>query len=169
MRIADAQLRERLAAEYVLGTLRGRARTSLQRRLREDRLLAASVAQWEARLAPLAEALAPVAPPARLWRALEARLGRAPQDEGLARRLRFWRALGLVASGACAAFVAISVILMLQTPAQPAAYLAVLSNPKTARPVLVVSAARTGRTLEIKTLEPSIHVQKASLELWAAA
>ena len=167
MRIADPELRERLAAEYALGTLRGRARAGLQRRLREDPSLAAGVAQWEARLAPMAESLTPVAPPARLWRVIEARVGRGPDGEGLVKRLRFWRALGLVASGACAAFVAISVILMAQKPAQPASYLAVLSDPKTARAVLVVSAQRTASTLEIKTLDPSIHVQKASLELWA--
>jgi anti-sigma-K factor RskA len=98
---------------------------------------------------------------------IEARVGVAPENEGLWERLRFWRGLGLVASGACAAFAATTVFLMTQKPALPASYIAVLSDPKTARPMLVVSAGREDATLQMKTLDPSIHVANASLELWA--
>ena len=47
-------LRDQLAAEYALGTLRGAARRRFQRWIREDAALAMSVARWEARLAPWA-------------------------------------------------------------------------------------------------------------------
>ena len=87
------ELRERLAAEYALGTLRGRARERLQHWLRDDTELAAEVARWEARLAPLAGAVQPVAPPARVWAKIERRL--SPRKP-----FSFWKALGLVASGA---------------------------------------------------------------------
>ncbi len=160
-------MRECLAAEYALGTLRGRARARLRRALREDAALARSVAQWEERLTPLCEAVRPVSPAPRVWREIEARVRPALENEGLWQRLGFWRGLGLAASGACAALVATTVLLTAQKPALPASYLAVLSDPKTARPVLVVSAGRKDAELQVKTLDPSIHVANASLELWA--
>ena len=171
MRLSDPELRERLAAEYALGTLRGRARAAFRRRAREDAALAAVVARWEERLMPLADGVQAVAPPRRLWRDIEARLDRTPAREDLASRLRFWRALGLAASLACAALVSAGLVLVrtTQRPATqfPDSYLAVLSDARTARAVLVVSAARHGSTLYVKTLDPSIHVANASLELWA--
>ena len=170
------ELHERLAAEYALGTLRGAARRRLQRWMREDAALAMTVAGWEGRLAPMAAAVQPVQPPARVWRAIRQRLGEsAPAAGGLWNRLAFWRNLGLVASGMAAALL-VSVALVelrpapgVQVPAAgiPASYLAVLSDPKTQKPVLVALAAFKSDQLWITTLDPSIHVPEKSLELWA--
>lgn len=173
------ELTERLCAEYALGTLRGRARARFTRRLREDAALARAAAGWEQRLAPLLEAVAPVAPPPRLWRRIEERLAerRAPAP-GLWRYLAFWRGLGLAASGATAVLLATVVLLwpqrapepaVAQLPASevPAVYLAVLTDPATRRPALVVSAGRSAAQLAVKTLDPAIHVAGRSLELWA--
>ena len=44
------ELRDRLAAEYVLGTLRGRARRRYQRLLRDDLVTRVDVTRWEQRL-----------------------------------------------------------------------------------------------------------------------
>jgi len=43
----------------------------------------------------------------------------------------------------------------------------VLSDPKSQKPVLVVSAGVKSDQLWIKTLDPAIHVADKSLELWA--
>jgi anti-sigma-K factor RskA len=115
------ELQERLAAEYVLGTLRGRARQRFQAWMREDAALRRAVAEWEERLAPLAAAVAPVRPPRRVWQGIEARLhegrthaprpavgGPAPQP-GFWDSLAFWRNWGLVASGCAAALIALTV------------------------------------------------------------
>jgi anti-sigma-K factor RskA len=156
------ELRERLAAEYALGTLRGRARERLKRWMRDDPELAREVAKWEARLAPLAHAVAPVAPPARVWNALQARLDGA-------RKMSFsvWKALGWMASGAAAALVAVTLLLPSLRDASPAAYVAVLSDAKTNRPVLVATAGQADKVLRVNTLDPSIQVSGRSLELWA--
>jgi anti-sigma-K factor RskA len=154
------ELRERLAAEYALGTLRGRARERMRRWLDDDPELAREVERWEARLAPLAEAVQPLAPPARVWPKIEQRLWfRKPSS--------LWKALGLVASGAAAALAAVALLLPLQPTEVPASYIAVLSDPKTSHPVLVATAARTERVLHVTTLDPAIHVSGRSLELWA--
>jgi anti-sigma-K factor RskA len=117
-------LQDRLAAEYVLGTLRGRARLRFEGWTRDDAGLRRRVEDWQARLNPLAEAVAPVRPPRRVWKAIEARIGAAAaaQDRNAgtigphARRagfwesVSFWRTTGLVASGMAAALlVAIAV------------------------------------------------------------
>jgi anti-sigma-K factor RskA len=160
------QLRERLAAEYAVGTLRGAARARFRRWMLEDGALARAVGEWEARLAPMAAGVAPVRPPVRVWREIEARLRPAPLP--YRPRSAFWRALGLVAGGAAAALAATTMVLSLQTQTPASGeYLAVLSDPKTLRPVLLVSAARQDDRLRIKTLDPAIRVPNASLELWA--
>jgi anti-sigma-K factor RskA len=46
-------------------------------------------------------------------------------------------------------------------------YVALLSDPKTQKPVLYVTAARKGSQLRVKALDRSIQVADASLELWA--
>lgn len=164
------ELRERLAAEYALGTLRGRARDRMRRWMREDAALARAAAEWEARLAPLAEAVRPVRAPARVWREIEARLG-ASAAAGWWDRVAFWRGLGLAASGAAAALLAALTLLPAEKPAPeeavPAAYIAVLSDPKTQRPVLVATAARHDARLSVRALDPAIVVSGRSLELWA--
>jgi anti-sigma-K factor RskA len=56
---------------------------------------------------------------------------------------------------------------LLQTPSATSSYVAVLSDPRTQRPVMFVSAGRKGSQLRVKTLDPAIHMNDASLELWA--
>jgi anti-sigma-K factor RskA len=180
---ANADLLDRLAAEYVLGTLRGAARVRFQRALRDDANLRNAVEAWQARLAPMAEAVAPVRPPARIWEAIQARIAApsAAQGAGLWESLAFWRGLGLFASGTAAALVAAVVLFapgapapapapqIVRVPAQtlPAAYVAVLSDPKTQKPVLLVSATRESNQLVVKRLDAGIVVPGKSLELWA--
>jgi anti-sigma-K factor RskA len=156
----DDELREKLAAEYALGTLRGRARERLRRWLREDERLARALAAWEARLAPMTEAVKPVAPPARVW-------GKIEKELQFNKRPSLWKALGLIASGAAAALVAVALLLPLQRAEMPASYVAVLSDPKTNQPVLIATAQRNAMVLHVNTLDPKIHVAGRSLELWA--
>ena len=174
------ELQERLAAEYALGTLRGAARRRLQRWMREDAALAMAVARWEERLAPMAGAVSPVQPPARLWRAIQLQLGPGAA-RGLWDSIAFWRNLGLTASGVAAALLVANILVsqqpreaapspvVLRVPAEevPASYLAVLSEPKTQKAVLVAWAGQKSDKLWVTTLDPAIYVPEKSLELWA--
>jgi anti-sigma-K factor RskA len=157
-------LQERLAAEYALGTLRGAARARFRRWMREDAALARAVAEWEARLAPMAQAVEPVRPPRRVWEEISARIGtgRAPARG----RNGFWKVIGLIASGAAAALVLMTVLVP-QRPVSEGEYVAVLSEPKTQKPVLLVSVGRRDNVLRVKTLDPAIQPSGASLEIWA--
>lgn len=112
----NTELQERLAAEYVLGTLRGRARQRFQAWMRDDAALRRTVIEWEERLTPLAAAVKPVQPPRRVWHSIEARIASAAAAPQPATRpsvwesLAFWRNWGLVATGCIAALVATNVL-----------------------------------------------------------
>ena len=177
-------LQERLAAEYVLGTLRGPARVRFERMMKGDANLRIAVQAWQSRLVPIVAAIDPVDPKDRVWDAIVRRTAAAetsPAQAGLWNSLALWRAIGLAASGATAALL-VSVIVfapeaprpasapqIVRVPASelPAAYFAVLSDPKSQKPVLAVSARRTSDRMTVKMLDASIAVQGRSLELWA--
>ena len=67
MNLERTDLLDRLAREYVLGTLRGPARQRFQGLLGASVTARRSVRDWEQRLVPLALALPPVPPPERVW------------------------------------------------------------------------------------------------------
>jgi anti-sigma-K factor RskA len=101
-------LQEALAAEYVLGTLRGRARARFQSWMEEDGALRLRVTEWQTRLTPMAEAVEEVTPPRRVWKGVSARIApTAPAVRtGWWDSLAFWRNWGLVTTGCAAALVA---------------------------------------------------------------
>ncbi len=70
-RYQHPELRGKLAAEYALGTLRGRARARFERLLRGDATLREEVTFWQERFSEFARRLKPVAPRAVVWAALE--------------------------------------------------------------------------------------------------
>lgn len=75
MKYDNAKLRQMLAAEYVLGTLRGRARRRFERLASADEATRAEIRFWETRLAGLAANLAPQTPPPAIWQNLEQQIG----------------------------------------------------------------------------------------------
>lgn len=134
-RYSNPQLREKLAAEYVIGTLRGRARARFQALLRYDPGLREIVAQWEARLTPLAAAADGIAPPARVWHAVADRIAGAARG-GTRAGLAFWRGLALASTAFAlilAAFIGVA-----PRPEPPMAMVAVMNDDR-GQPALVVS------------------------------
>ena len=98
MKSANRELVDRLAAEYVLGTLRGRARRRFERWFVSPQVVTL-VKAWEDRLAGLEPPLESVAPPASVWRGIENRLE--------LRKLRRAPALRWLSVAAAAAFFAV--------------------------------------------------------------
>jgi anti-sigma-K factor RskA len=135
---------ENLAAEYALGVLDEPTRRVVESRMTSDAAFAAEVAEWEARLAPIASEVGHVVPPPRIWQGLQARL-----DARATRSVRFWRNFGLswmtlaVASIAALIFVADAprrpIFATLQQPGGPAAF--VVGVDVTRDSIYVVPAA----------------------------
>lgn len=105
MNYQHSLLRDRLAAEYVLGTLHGAARRRFEQLLPAHPTLRQAVSRWECQLNRLAAATAPIPPPPAVWKALEQRLFAPPINRSWWNSLSFWR--GLAAAGLLATLVAI--------------------------------------------------------------
>ncbi len=184
-------LQDRLAAEYVLGTLRGRARLRFEAWARDDAALRRRVESWQERLTPLADAVKPVRPSPRVWKAIEARIGPEAVATGARRAgfwesVAFWRTTGLVASGMAAALlvaVAVQKPQVVQVPVervvevpverlieveskkmQPA-YVAVLRN-KAGKIVFLAYANRQSNELWFKRVDMASPKDDMGYELW---
>jgi anti-sigma-K factor RskA len=116
MNYFDPELRDRIAAEYALGTLRSLARRRFERLLSANADLRDLVSDWELRANLLAESAPVVEPPAHVWEQITQRIAPppAPARERLLDRLwdnpGFWRVTGALA-GAVAAALAVYVAL----------------------------------------------------------
>ena len=98
MNILHAELADRLAAEYVLGTLNGGARRRFDALLPAHPVLRDAVAGWEKRLLPMALKSELVAPAPRVWTAIEDQLGWRAATKSSPWRLRFWQTFAAVAT-----------------------------------------------------------------------
>jgi anti-sigma-K factor RskA len=115
--------RDLVAAEYTLGLLEGEALVEARLRVAREPGFASAVADWEARLAPMAEGFTAVAPTADVWARIERALD--AQAEGdtvvrLQRRARAWRgwAVGMTS---LAAGLALLLAIDIARPDPPAA------------------------------------------------
>ncbi|HEX2115717.1 MAG TPA: RNA polymerase subunit sigma-70, partial [Alphaproteobacteria bacterium] len=145
---------EQQASEYALGTLSGEERTRFERALADHVWLQQRVEEWSRRLAPLAEAVAPVAPSPAVWTAIEARLAqdRTAQVRAAAPsiwdRVAFWRwsAIGGIAvAAALLLFVALR-------PAPGTPDHIVVLNDAQAQPAVIVVANVEARRISVRQL-----------------
>tara|TARA_R110002167_G_scaffold365840_1_gene591588 strand:+ start:672 stop:1370 length:699 start_codon:yes stop_codon:yes gene_type:complete len=97
MNYLNQELQHALAAEYVLGTLRGRARVRFQKLQLRYPELKQITHQWENHINSLGEQLKPVSPDPLVWEKVVARLdGVSPQTAAsnvvkLEKRANWWR------------------------------------------------------------------------------
>ncbi len=157
-----------LAAEYALGTLSARARLRLARAAASDGAVAAAIREWEMRLAVLAEGIAPVTPPPRVWAGIVSRLGLAGSAVATAgvpwwARVTFWRRFALTSFALALAFGVTLFTPGPKAPEQP--IVTVLAGPD-AKPVLIASVLRGERTMTIKVVGAAAVPPGKSLELW---
>ncbi len=169
-------LADRLAAEYVLGTLQGGARRRMDALLPAHPVLREAVSAWQQRLAPLSTSVAPVEPPAQVWQGIQTRLFpdsvavQTAADQSWWQRLGLWRALsGVSTAAAVAMFVVAS-----QVPPPQAPIVVVLdANAQAGGAALamnasfVASVSADGRALVLKPLSPLTVTPGRALELWA--
>ena len=160
-RLSDEAV-QALAAEYVLGTLRGRARARFAALARSDARASAALSQWEAGLTPLVEGLRPVEPPARVWKAIEARI--APRSPAPAAGLAFWRPFGMIAGGLAAVLIA-AFLRLAPTAAPEPQFVAVLTSPDSA-PRMVVTLD-SPEAMRVRVVKPWGGIEGKALELWA--
>jgi anti-sigma-K factor RskA len=172
-----ADLLDRLASEYVLGTLHGAARRRFDKLLTESAAARAAVQAWEQRLAALAASVPPVAPPSRVWTATEARIASTAARRGSQRSWwsSLWKpALGF-AFGAAFTFALVQLMpgafvsldgLAQREQALPQSYVGLLLD-REGLPTLLISSTRHGTRVTVKSLRPVTVPAGKVAQVWA--
>ena len=166
MNYANNELRNKLAAEYVIGTLHGKARLRFERLLQKDRTLRSYITYWEQQLFPLSNAIKPLHPFADTWESILVRL--QPISNKVLpfwQRLTLWRSISFTAAAA-AFLLSVQMINLVQTdPVAQYQYVTLLSNDQAKAAWIVRVYQNTGKmTVQaLKTDNPGF--QKA-FELW---
>ncbi len=169
--------RDMRAAEYALGTLNAGERAAFEADMARDSVLAAAAHDWANRLAPLAQTLPEITPPAGLFALIEQALpaparpamrpAMSPANDDLARLRRLlagWRRLGLVSSALAASLAVALIVTRSSPPAANPHWLAVLS-PKGAGVPVVVRVDASARRVIVAAASIAPPTGR-SLELW---
>ncbi len=166
------ELADRLAADYVVGTMRHGARRRFEALLPAHPQLREASLAWRDRLMPLTAAMAPVQPSGDVWRRISDRIGGTRGDAvSIAgrswQRLAIWR--GIAAFTSVAAF---GLAVLLANPgAQPPPIVVVLAATSAAgvaqQASLVASISGDRATLVTRPIVPVSIQADRSLELWA--
>ena len=161
MRYSDPQLLMRLASEYVVGTLHGRARRRFERLMVDSYRVRAAVWHWEQRLVPLAQASGSVQPSAHVWRGILERIGAREARTPWYERLGLWRALAVAATAAAIVLA----VLPRTAPVSEPQYVAVFSDQQ-AQPLWIVSVDTGRDRLSIRPVNATAPAANQSYELW---
>ena len=169
------ELLDRLAAEYVLGTLRGPARRRFDRLLRALPAARDAVAAWEAQLNRLGSVVPATAPPARVWDAIVERTGTRP---GAPSTLRRWSWLKPALGFALGTVLTLGVVQLMpdlfvsldelaqREQALPQSYVGLLTDTNNL-PHLLVSSTRRGTRATVKSLRPWQVPAGKVAQVWA--
>jgi len=157
---------DRLAREYVLGTLTGGARRRFESMLRQTPAAGRAVAAWQERFTVLSTSLPPMEPRSAVWQGLEQRLFAPPR-----KNTAWWRTLGGVLAGVLLCTVVLRVqpeLIGLEPQAEtlPASYVGLLTDSD-GKPAVLASSRRHGRQLTIKLLQPLSIPTGRVAQLWA--
>ena len=169
-----------LAAEYVVGTLRGKARTRYQKLMMQYQAVSDATAQWEQYLTGFAEPLPPVTPPANVWESIQIKLGhKAANDAGIAtgvntpsdsgqvldfekEKQKRWKNLSFL-STAATLVLAVLLFVMQPIPAPEVSHIAVVNNADNT-PLWVIEVS--DETMNVKVTDALIALADKDYELW---
>ncbi|EJE54750.1 hypothetical protein PMI14_00380 [Acidovorax sp. CF316] len=175
---------DRLAREYALGTLAGRARRRFERVLQSSPAAVQAVDAWRQRLAVLDLSTVPQQPPEATWQKIEQRLFGTPQPAHSSAAASAWQRavqalLGVLSgrtiAGALAGLLLCAVLVRVapgmlglepRADALPASYVGLLLDGG-GKPTLVASSRRQGRQLTVKLLQPLAVPAGQVAQLWA--
>lgn len=169
-----------LAAEYVVGTLRGKARARYQKLMMQYQAVSDATAQWEQYLTGFAETLPPVTPPDDVWENIQVKLGhKAANDANLAsdtqssskpdeiidfekEKQKRWKNLSFI-STAAAMVLAVLLFVMQPVPAPVVSHIAVVNNTDNT-PLWVIEVS--GDSMNVKVTDAFVALADKDYELW---
>ncbi len=169
------ELADRIAADYVCGTLRGAARRRVEQLLPAHSVLREAVKRWEAGLMPLTANVAPQKPSPAVWQRIVSRIGGAPV---VAADTPWWSNLSLLRTLSFLSVVAVvglSAWVSNPPPAQPPLIVVLNSTTPTdalpvgttVPPAIIASISGDRKAVVTRTLANVSVNSDRTLELWA--
>ena len=168
------ELASELAGEFALGTLDAAERVAVEARLQREPALAKAVLEWQEKLAPLDEKIAPIEPPNeqldRVFARIDSQIGE-PQNGAkiiaLRNQVSRWR-FASIASGAIAAALALFMVfgIIPSTPGPGGPQMVALLESKDSTLAYVASIDMRSGKISLKRLGAGAGPKK-SHELWA--
>jgi anti-sigma-K factor RskA len=148
MRYNNPELIERLASEYVVGTLAGKARQRFERLMMESYKVRQAVYTWEEQLYPMNQTIAEQKPSPQVWKHIENRI--APPSSALSQTeddhwwssLLFWRSTGMFTTLAASLLI---MLLVVQTAKSVPDHVAIVNNQEAQPLWLISSDLKTGQ------------------------
>jgi anti-sigma-K factor RskA len=162
MKYENQELLDRLAAEHVLGTLRGPARRRFERLCASSAAARGAMHRWEDDWSVLSRSLRPIQPSERVWANVSRRLFGA---RSAAPRVSRWRTWQLAAAASLIA-VALIVGLIVREQQPPLQTLAVLGTDN-AHPLWRIERRTQLAALTIRVVGPVQRLPGKAYELWA--
>lgn len=163
MKYQESALDE-LAAHYVLGTLRGRARTRMEQICRRDPLALRAVRKWEDRLSELNREIKSVQPPADVWRKILVKARRGSRN-GIRRS---WSRQMYFAAAAALAMLTLSIVQWPTYQESNLQLLATVIDKEKAVQLWRVERVTDGNELQLSASSTPLRLDpNYSYELWA--
>ncbi len=157
---------ERLAAEYVLGSLQGQARRRFERWMMEAAGVRREVWYWEQQLGNLSEMAPPKQPPKAVWQNIQQRLWPEPLPGSDAAPGRGWL-LGGWSLVATAAALVLALVLLQQPAPQPVRILTgAIVQAGSEAPLWVISEAAHEQRLSLRPVAAEAAAADKDYELW---
>lgn len=162
----DDEYWRQIAGEYVLGTLRERARRRFERLRKRDAYYCEMADEWERRLGPLAESLPEIEPPREVWTRISQRIDGSKVKTALWDRLVFWRGFGLASAALAASLLVFVAVGQFAGPHESIAERVAGLNDKSKAASWLVTVAADGRRMTVAALQPVAVPKDRTLELW---
>ncbi|MBA6392108.1 anti-sigma factor [Colwellia sp. BRX10-3] len=168
MNYQSENLKNALAAEYVLGTLRGPARQRFQKLMMQYPPISEATTTWEQHLNALGQKISPVTPDESVWQRIEQQLGFVdePAKSNVVpitkAKPKVWQGIAGLASAA-ALVLAVLLVNVEPTTAPDAQQLALVNNEQTE----LLWALEIGTdTIDIQATKSLVAQANADYELW---
>jgi anti-sigma-K factor RskA len=164
MKLANDPRLDALCGEYLVGTLRGRARRRFERALREEPLVALRLRHWEQTALPLYSQAIAVQPARGAWKRLERELQLDRYRPSWFHRVGIWQAWAAAATLAFVLAIVLPAVLPLLPGPQPVEIASLQSEDR--RILLHADLSADRRVLQLRSARPVIAGPGQSYELW---
>ena len=159
IRYENQELQDKLAVEYVMGSLQGQARRRFEKLVIEYPDLQSSIAKWSELLNYINQDVEPVTPPLQIWTNIEQSIDSSRTESPFIPPL--WKNLGLIA-----ATMLLAVTLVYNVPIyQPQQNVVVVMN-KNDQPVWVIKNSAQSKQIKVKTLRSMNMPENEVCVLW---